>query len=130
MDGTGWIGQVSLLAQLGGKFRIFWATLGLVTALIVFAIIVAITQRWRKRSPTEGLTAGDQLSHFRELRDRGEITAEEFERIRAQLAGDLRKEMNLGPAPVREQATAPPAGGSGPSELTLPQPPSENIRPE
>ena len=131
MDGTGLIGQVSLLAEKGFKIQYFWATLGLVGALLVGAAILAMFERWRKKSPTEGLTAGDQLSHFRELYSKGQISKEEFERIRARLAGQLRKEMNLeSPAEASAAAPATPAeGASAPPELPLPEPPVGEVPP-
>jgi hypothetical protein len=127
MDGTGLIGQVSLLAQSTFKLQFFWATLGLVGALLAGAVIISLLDRWRKRSGVEGLSAGDQLSHFRELHERGAISREEFEQIRNRLAGELRKEMDLGPAPQPPPVEASPPT---PKELTLPQPPPEDIRPQ
>jgi hypothetical protein len=127
MDGTGLIAQVGLLAQSTFKLRYFWATLGLVVALLAGALILHLFDRWRKRAGTEGLSAGDQLSHFRELHEQGTITREEFERIRTRLAGELRKEMDMGPPP---QPPPPATSQPAPEELTLPQPPSEDIRPQ
>jgi len=129
MDGTGLIGQACLLAQADARLRLFWATLGLVAALLLGALLIKWMERWRKSSDSGKLSAGDQLSHFRELYSRGTISKEEFEQIRTRLAGELRKEMNVGPAP--EMQVSPDAiTGSSAKELTLPQPPSEDIKPE
>jgi len=106
MDSIGCGLLANLLAD-NVKFRIFWSTLGLVGALLVGAVIVSILDRWRKRTGVEGMSAGDQLAHFRDLRDRGTITQEEYERIRTRLASELRKEMNVPPPPA-PTATAPP----------------------
>jgi len=106
MGSAGMIGHGAvLLAQM--KMQLVWASLGLVVALILGAILIGLVERWRKRSASAGLTAGDQLSHFRELYARGVLTKEEFEQIRAQLADKLREEMQLKETPPA-QATAPP----------------------
>jgi len=119
MDSTGSIVPAMLLAD-AVKLKIFWTTLGLVGALLLGALIISLVEKWRKRANIEGLSAGDQLTHFRELRDRGTITQEEYERIRDQLAGDLRREMNL---------PATPAAGQ--DVRTMPEPPpTEPPRPQ
>jgi hypothetical protein len=126
MDSTGWAVAAALLAD-NVRFKIFWATLGLVGALLAFAVIVSLLERWRKRSGLEGMSAGDQLTHFRELRDKGSITEEEYERIRAQLTEILRREMNLPQTPVtgvEEKLTLPQAPATGVQEKpTLPDAP-------
>jgi hypothetical protein len=80
-------------------------TLALVVALMVGAVVIALVDRWRKRAAMkeEQGGAGEQLSHFRALYDRGEITREEFERIRALLGQRLRQELDL------KKPAAPPA---------------------
>jgi len=130
MDGTGLIGQASLLAQQGFKVQFFWATLGFVGALLLGAFLIAMLERWRKK-PAAGLTAGDQLSHFRELYGQGLISKEEFDQIRARLAGELRKELNLeSPAGASTAApTAPAEGVQSPPEPTLPEPPAGEAPP-
>ena len=106
MGSAGMIGHgAGLLAQM--KMQLVWASLALVGALLLGAVLISLVERWRKRSASAGLTAGDQLSHFRELYARGVLTKEEFEQIRAQLADKLREEMQLKEA-APAQATAPP----------------------
>jgi hypothetical protein len=124
MDSVGCGPPAILLAEIV-KFRIFWYTLGLVGALLVGAFLVWVLERWRKRSGTEGLSAGDQLSHFRELRDQGTITQEEYERIRARLAGTIRREMNV-PPPVLP--AVPPAAPVSPQQGTITQEEYERSR--
>ena len=117
MDSTGWAVVAVLLAQ-GAKLEFLWATLALVGTLLLGAVMLAMLERWRKRTATEGISAGDQLTHFRKLYDEGTISKEEFERIRTQLAGDLRKELEV--KPQTEAASAPP---TTPEVRTMPPPP-------
>src|SRR5262245_48221776 len=125
MGSAGMIGRGSaLLADFNPRF--LWPTLALVGSLLLGAVIIALADRWRKRPANEGLTAGDQLSHFRKLYDQGLITREEFEAVRTQLAGKLRDELKLPaqaetpPAPAAE-APRPPEAPPGPS--------SDGVRP-
>src|SRR5438445_4827795 len=96
MDSTGWVIGATLVAQ-GARLQFVWYTLGIVGALLAGALVIALVERWRKKSGVEGLSAGDQLTHFRKLYDQGTISQEEFERIRSQLVPDLRKEMMVQP---------------------------------
>ncbi len=122
MDSTGWVIGVVLLAEVA-KLQFIWYTLGIVGALLVGALIIALMERWRKKPGVEGLSAGDQLTHFRKLYDQGTISKEEFERIRSQLLPDLRKEVKV--APPAAASSAP----ESPDVMTLPRPPDEGIHP-
>jgi hypothetical protein len=103
------------------KAPVFWTTLALVVVLMIGALVVALVDRWRKRSTTsERMSPGDQLTQFRQLYDRGELSREEFERIRALLGERLRQDLNL---PGGKPAAAPtPAANPNPG-------PSNGIRP-
>ncbi len=91
--------------------ELLWAALPLIGILLVGALILYLFDRWRKRADEaeEGACApNDQLSHFRSLYERGEMSQEEFDRVKALLAAQLRREMNV-PAPP---APAPPAANT------------------
>jgi hypothetical protein len=118
MDSTGWVIGAALLAQ-GFKLQFVWYTLGIVGALLAGAIVIAYMERWRRKSGIEGLSAGDQLTHFRKLYDQGAISQEEYERIRSQLLPGLRAEMKVSPPPQ-------PAPAPGPADImTMPRPPED-----
>src|SRR5262249_34882370 len=110
--------------------RLLWATLGLIGILLVGALIIWWVDRWRKRSQ-EGLdSSGDQLAQFRELYEQGNLSAEEFERIRGLLGKRLRQELEMPPSETPEKDSQQPGGpppavpGSGSSE-----PPETDISP-
>jgi hypothetical protein len=125
MGSAGTIGHGTLLlAQV--KMELIWASLALVVALLVGAILIGLVERWRKRSASVGLTAGDQLSHFRELYAQGVLSKEEFEKIRAQLAEKLREEIKLKeelPAPVAPPLEPPPTGPPSSDGIRSREPP-------
>jgi hypothetical protein len=89
--------------KLSGE--LLWASLPLIGILLVAALVIYIVDRWRKRSAAaqDVVAPTDQLSQFRSLYERGEMSPEEFERVKTLLAGQLRREVK-GPA-----ATAPAA---------------------
>jgi type VI protein secretion system component VasK len=76
-----------------------WLTLALVAVLLIGALVIAWLERWRRRSGSERLSANEQLAEFRELHDRGQLSQEEFERIRALLSTELRRELDVPMAP-------------------------------
>jgi hypothetical protein len=100
---------------------LFWTSLALVGALLLGALIIALVDRWRKRPAQPVAPAGEQLSYFRSLYAQGDISREEFERIRARLGGRLREQLQVPP-----KEGGPPAPGkldSGTAEVPPAEPP-------
>jgi hypothetical protein len=79
--------------------RFLWYGLALAGSLLLGAVIIWLVDRWRKRQLKGWQASGDQLSHFRKLYEQGDITAEEFARIRNKLTDQMLKEMEK-PAPA------------------------------
>ena len=80
MDGTEWVIQGVLLAA-ASRWALFWWSLALAGTLALGAMILLIVERYRKRAANPDVNAGDQLTHFRELYNKGTISKEEFEKI-------------------------------------------------
>lgn len=98
--------------------QLLWTSLAFAGVLLLLALVVALLERWRKRSPQERLSAGDQLAHFRELYEQGELSREEYARLHALLSERIREEMEVeippAPAAPTEAAKAlPQADGDG-----------------
>ena len=88
--------------------RLLWAALGLVGALLLGALLIAFADRWRKRPSEEQLQPRDQLAHFRTLYEDGQLSAEEFNRIRGLLTDRIMKELDLpAAAPLDPKSPAP-----------------------
>ena len=85
--------------------RVLIPTLMLAGALFLGAMILALVSRWRKRQENETLTTHDQLAQFRVLYERGELSAEEFDRVRRKLLARLKHE--LAEAAPKPAATPP-----------------------
>jgi hypothetical protein len=96
-------------------------SLYLAGALLLGAAVIAAVSRWRRRYGTERLTPSDQLSQFRSLYEKGELSAEEFARLRTLLTGQAH-EAPASPPPVGStppSQPAPPTNGQGPPEQGL-----------
>jgi hypothetical protein len=115
-------GAITTTLAAGPGPRFLLPSLALIGVLLLGALIIAIFDRWRRRSRSVSPTAGDQLSHFRALFDRGELSREEFERIRSQLTPKLKEELKLTPAQPEQPVKPAP-----PDRMVLPdEPPSAN----
>jgi hypothetical protein len=106
--------------------------LGLIVALLVGALLVAVVRRWRNREGRPlGPTADEQLAQFRTLYEQGEMSEEEFRKVRAVLGGQIRKQLNMPTppgqqnAPVQDIQTGPAAA----PPTSAPEPPPDGIRP-
>jgi hypothetical protein len=88
-------------------------------ALLAAAVVIAVIRRLYRKGAAAP-TAGDQLTHYRRLYERGAISQEEFERLRSVLGGQVRREV--------KGATHPEVTGEPlPGPKAPPEPPPENI---
>lgn len=95
-------------------FRFLWATLAFITAVVVGYLVIVWADRWRKRPVQYQLSASAELARYQLLYERGELSQEEFDQIRALLSQRLRQEMKV-------PAVSPPAApeqGPRPSNST------------
>jgi hypothetical protein len=132
------------LAQATGRRRdLIWnpqlliASLWLVGILLAAAAVVAVINRWRRNSRVDRLSASDQLAQYRTLYEQGELSREEFERLRGLLGGQLRRLGGEGAVPkaaplaaLDERTIAAPETTPAPhNPLRPPEPPETGIRP-
>jgi len=61
-----------------------------IVALLVLAVVVFVMKRWYERSRKEEEDASSFLSEARELEEEGELSREEYLKIKAKLAEGLR----------------------------------------
>ncbi|MGL4555029.1 MAG: SHOCT domain-containing protein [Gemmataceae bacterium] len=98
---------MTLLAFMDSRFLLTSALL--VGALLLGAVIVGAVRRWQQMNDRGRMTANEQLAQFRALYERGELSEEEFRRLRDLLAVQIRQETGLpGHKPP------PPEGGVKP----------------
>lgn len=95
-----------LLAQAGRSdkdpFRqpeVIWGTAGLAVALLAGALVIWVVDRWRKRS-AQSTRSVEELTDFRGMFERGEITEEEYNRLRSRVAQRVKPPAGNVPAPT------------------------------
>lgn len=122
------MGGFWLFAQMGGrgddplrKPEVIWGTAGLALALLAGALLVYLTDRWRKRNAAPAIDATGELTEFRRMYERGEITEEEYTRLRDRVAQRVKALPSL---PVQSDQQALPGQGAAPSSLPGPDQPT------
>jgi hypothetical protein len=98
------------------KSDTLWITVGLLALiLVVGAVVVAMVDRWRKRTPAFDKASVEEVTNFREMFESGEITHAEYEKIRSKMATRVKTTVGVKPgdppAPPGP-ADAPPPGNS------------------
>ena len=97
-------------------------TVSLVAVLLGGAIVLWYLDRWRKRQETEREESTESLSSFRALFERGEISEEEYKRIRDRVSNQMRREVGLPAPPPATEAKAKPAPDPPPEKPPDPAP--------
>jgi hypothetical protein len=68
--------------------EVIWGTAGLALALLGGALIIWLVDRWRKQATTiTPANTAEELTDFRGMYERGEITEEEYVRLRNKVSG-------------------------------------------
>ncbi len=119
----------SLFAMVSGSF-LWWrfpfdnpvwtlriGMLILVLLLLLGAVVVSLAKRWRKASKPLGPTPDEELSQFREMYERGELTREEFHRLKEVLGGRIRARLGKVVHPELKEPNPPTPDGSGSTDI-------------
>jgi hypothetical protein len=77
------------------RIRLILAAFAIVIIILIGAGVIEVVKRWRKRPYQSKISASEQLAQFRESFEKGQISQEEFERIRALLNERIRQEMEV-----------------------------------
>ncbi|MBA4188466.1 MAG: hypothetical protein C0467_10715 [Planctomycetaceae bacterium] len=102
------MGWVALFAQAKpDPFRepeVIWGTAGIAVALLVGAFAIWLVDRWRKKA-TAQREAAEELSDFREMYQQGQITEDEYAKLRNKVAMRVREKIPKSPDGVASAAT-------------------------
>jgi hypothetical protein len=90
--------------------EIIWGTAGLAVALLAGAFLIWAVDRWRKRS-SDNRESAEELTDFRGMHQRGEITDEEYAKLRNKVAARMKAPAGSPPAadPANPPNPPPPA---------------------
>ena len=104
----------------------WWGTGGLVAALIAGAVVISYVDRWRKRQAlADQAESGEELTGFRAMFERGEITEAEYAKLRQKVAARVKtpaKPAAGGEAAAGADPTAAPPAAPGRPGVTGPLP--------
>lgn len=94
----------------------FLVTVGLlVLILLVGAVVLYVTDIWRKNQLAPDRESAEALTTYRAMYERGEITEAEYLAVRNKVATQLREEVGINrpavPNPGAEDAPGPPVEG-------------------
>ena len=108
------------LGAAGAWLELLFYGTCLAVALLAAALVIELVRRWLRKGE-QTLSASDQLAHYRTLYKRGEISQEEFDRLRAVLGGELRPGAKACAAPAArseagQQSARRPPTASGPND--------------
>jgi hypothetical protein len=95
--------------------QLLWPALALVGALLLGAAVIYCVDLWRKKADLAQASGEDEMTRYRALYESGELSQEEYDRLKALLSGRLRKQLNLS----EPQKSA---------EVKPPEPPSTDIQ--
>jgi len=101
--------------------ELLWAGVAIALVLLLAASILWWMRRFNQRRGPFTLKASDQLAHFRVLYERGELSSEEFQRLRALLNERIRAELAS-----QESAAAAPETTSATLDKPKPDGPTNN----
>src|SRR4051812_24684069 len=73
--------------------------LSLAGVLLAGAVVVWVVDRWRKRAVLNEKRSGEELTSFRAMYERGEITEAEYAKLRAKVAERVKAKAAAAPAP-------------------------------
>jgi hypothetical protein len=87
-----------------------WATLlvaaAFVAVLVLGMIVISLLGRWRKQVAPTDFDPNEQLAQFQQLYEKGELSQEEFDKIRERLRQQICREHELPAAPPADNLKA------------------------
>lgn len=94
--------------------RPVWVGLAWVLALVAAAVVAfGLAAWWQRRRAGHRFGPNEQLAHFRSLYERGELSSEEFDRVRAVLQERLVRELEVPANPETTTPSKPPPDAAG-----------------
>ena len=105
--------------------EIIYGVAALVGAMLVGAIAISLTDRWRKRATAPAHDVTDVLTTYRDMYEHGEITEAEYTELRRKVAEKVKNT----PAPV-VPPPPDPTGRPDPAKLVVPPLFAPEVKPD
>jgi hypothetical protein len=104
--------------------EVIWSVVILALALLVGALNVYLTDRWRKGITARSSDAARELTEFRRMYEHGEITEEEYVKLRDKVAKRVKAQPAAQAPEASDQMNLPNAGLVPPIMLPGPDQPT------
>jgi hypothetical protein len=102
-----------------------WLVGALVATLLVGALMLSWIERWRKRQLSDAPGSDlEQISNYRQMFERGELSKEEYDRIKVKEARRMRDKLSGKPADAAPSAPAAKPAQPSPQEPKELEPPA------
>jgi hypothetical protein len=88
--------------------ELIWGSVGLAGALFVGAVVIYLVDKWRRQAALDEKKSGEELTDFRAMFERGEITEAEYNALRLKVAQRVKKAEPAAPAPPANPAVPGP----------------------
>lgn len=116
------------------KPELLVATLAIAGALLLGGLVIFVVDRWRKAGTGPADGGAGELTGYRGMLERGEITEEEYARLRSKVASKVKPAAAAPTSPVAADGTPPPPAPPVPGPLPDdyfddPQPPAPPAQP-
>jgi hypothetical protein len=86
---------------------LYWGSIIMAVAVVGFITIMIFKRFWKRSEGQPTHEAGFSLADLRAMRDRGEITPEEYEQTRANVIAKVKKKSEEKPRPKRNPGEEP-----------------------
>lgn len=96
----------------------------LIGVFFLLAIGLVVARKWFQGSQESDISTNEMLAEFRELEEQGELSPEEYKKIREVLAAKLRAELQRPNAPLDSREPGKPRKSS--DHLPFPPPGTSN----
>ncbi len=104
--------------------EIIFGIVGLIAALLAGAVVISLTDKWRKRAMAPTHDETDVLTTYRDMYEHGEITEVEYAELRRKIA----EKVKSAPASVPSAAATDPTGRPDPAKFVVPAPPAPGAK--
>jgi hypothetical protein len=101
-----WLIAVADDTRIEAAWKIFWTIVVLIVIVIITGGLIMFITRWTKQTKSAAEAYGDDRASFKVLYERGELTEEEYQKIRARLGQKLKEKIKEEIKPGNKQDEA------------------------
>lgn len=104
-------------AAAGQSFSVVELILPLSGLIVLLIVAIVVARRWSRTNQDASISASAMLTEFRDLKDQGKLSADEYKRIKETLGGRFRAETGTGEGSAQDAATDSAHADGGTREM-------------